>query len=48
MKVLIIEDEKILSDTIKDVLKEDYEVEQAYDGQEGEIFIKKANMMLLF
>lgn len=41
MKVLIIEDEKILSDTIKDVLKEDYEVEQAYDGQEGEIFIKK-------
>ena len=41
MKVLIIEDEKILSDTIKDVLKEDYEVEQAYDGEEGEKFAKK-------
>ena len=41
MKVLIIGDEKILSDTIKDVLKEDYEVEQAYDGEEGEKFAKK-------
>lgn len=41
MKILIIEDEKILSDTIKDVLNEDYEIEQAYDGKEGEKFAKK-------
>lgn len=41
MNVLIIEDEKILSDTIKDVLKEEYEVDQAYDGQEGELYAKQ-------
>ena len=41
MKVLIIEDEKILSDTIKEVLKDDYEVDQAYNGEEGELYAKK-------
>lgn len=32
MNVLIIEDEKILSDTIKEVLKDEYEIDQAYNG----------------
>lgn len=38
MQVLIIEDDKILSDTIKQCIKGKYEVEQAYDGQEGILF----------
>ena len=41
MKILLIEDEKILSNTIKDVLKKEYEVEQAFDGLEGELFAKQ-------
>ena len=41
MKILIIEDEKILSDTIKEVLKENYEVDQVYNGKEGELCAKK-------
>ena len=41
MKVLIIEDEKILSNTIKEVLSDDYEVNQAFDGKEGVICAKK-------
>lgn len=35
MKVLIIEDDKILSDFIKKTICEKYEVEQEYDGIEG-------------
>ena len=38
MQVLIIEDDKILSDTIKQCIKEKYQVEQAFDGQEGVLF----------
>lgn len=38
MQVLIIEDDKILSDTIKQCIKEKYQVEQAYDGQEGVLY----------
>lgn len=38
MQILIIEDDKILSDTIKQCLKNKYQVEQAYDGQEGVLF----------
>ncbi len=35
MKLLIVEDDKNLSDTIKQCLKNDYDIEQAYDGYEG-------------
>lgn len=41
MKVLLIEDEKILSNTIKDLLKNEYEVDQAFDGLEGELYAKQ-------
>ena len=35
MKILIVEDDKILSETIKQVLQEDYETNQEYDGKSG-------------
>lgn len=35
MKILIVEDDKNLSDTIKQCLNKDYDIEQAYDGYEG-------------
>lgn len=35
MKILIIEDDEILSDTIKQCMINQYDVEQAYDGEEG-------------
>lgn len=38
MKVLIIEDDKILSDTIKQILQNNYEIEQAFDGEEGVLY----------
>ena len=38
MKILIIEDDKILSSTIKQCLEKNYETEQAYDGEEGELY----------
>lgn len=38
MQVLIVEDDKILSDTIKQCIKSKYSVEQAHDGQEGVLF----------
>lgn len=38
MQVLIIEDDKILSDTIKQCIKGKYQVEQAFDGQEGVLY----------
>lgn len=41
MKVLLIEDEKILSNTIKDTLKNEYEVDQAFEGLEGELYAKQ-------
>lgn len=40
MKVLIVEDDKILSDTIKQCIEKNYNVEQAYDGYEGYMFAK--------
>ncbi len=40
MKALIIEDDKILSDTIKQCIEKKYSVEQAFDGYEGYIFAK--------
>ena len=41
MRILLIEDEKILSDTIKDILKNEYEVDQAFDGEEGELYAEQ-------
>ena len=35
MKILIVEDDSTLSDTIKQCLEKDYDIEQAYDGYEG-------------
>ena len=41
MQVLIIEDDKILSDTIMQCIKGKYQVEQAYDGQEGVLYAEQ-------
>lgn len=41
MKVLIVEDDRILSDTIKQCIEKKYSVEQAYDGYEGYMFAKE-------
>ena len=38
MKVLIIEDDKILSNTIKQIIEKNYDVEQAFDGEEGVLY----------
>lgn len=40
MKVLIVEDDEILSDTIKQCIDKYYNVEQAYDGYGGYMFAK--------
>lgn len=41
MKILIIEDEKILSDTIKQCICKKFQTEQAYDGYEGYTYAKE-------
>lgn len=41
MNILLIEDEKILSNTIKQTLESEYEVEQSFDGEEGELYAKQ-------
>lgn len=41
MKILIIEDDEILSDTIKQCVKNTYEVEQAFDGEEGVLYAQQ-------
>ena len=41
MKVLIVEDDKILSDTIKQCIEKKFNTEQAYDGYEGYMFAKQ-------
>ena len=41
MKALIVEDDKILSDTIKQCIENKFSVEQAYDGYEGYMFAKE-------
>ena len=38
MKVLIVEDDKILSNTIKQIIEKNYDVEQAFDGEEGVLY----------
>ena len=41
MKVLIIEDEKVLSDTIHQCICKEFQTEQAYDGYEGYTYAKE-------
>ena len=41
MKVLIIEDDKILSRTIEQCVKNDYDVDCAYDGEEGVLYARQ-------
>ena len=40
MKVLIIEDEKVLSDTISQCIFKEFQTEQSYDGYEGYTYAK--------
>ena len=35
MKVLIVEDDKVLSDTIKRTISDKYQVDQEFDGMSG-------------
>ena len=41
MKILIIEDDKILSKTIRQCIKNSYDTDQAYDGEEGILYAKQ-------
>ena len=41
MKILIIEDDKILSRTIEQCIHDKYDVDKAYDGEEGILFAKQ-------
>ena len=41
MKILIVEDDKILSDTIKQCIEKEYQTEQAYDGYDGYMLAKE-------
>ena len=41
MKILIIEDDKIISDTIKECIYKMYDIEQAYDGYDGYMMAKE-------
>lgn len=43
MKLLIIEDDKYISETIKEITHELFEVEQAFDGEEG-LFLAEQNI----
>lgn len=43
MKLLIIEDDKFLSDTIKETTQEMFDIEQAFDGEEG-LFLAEQNI----
>ena len=41
MKILIVEDDKILARTIEQVLSEKYDIDKAYDGEEGILYAKQ-------
>lgn len=41
MKVLIIEDDKILSNTVKQCIEKKFSVEQAFDGEEGILYARQ-------
>ena len=38
MKSLLVEDEKVLSNYIKKIFEDEYDVEQVYDGEEAELY----------
>lgn len=42
MNILIVEDDKILSDTIKQCIQKQYNVEQAFDGYDGYMLAKES------
>lgn len=41
MRILIIEDDKILAKTVEQCIREKYEVDHAYDGEEGMLYAKQ-------
>ena len=41
MKVLIIEDDKILSNTIEQCISSKFDVDKAYDGEEGVLYARE-------
>lgn len=41
MEILIVEDEKVLSDTIKQCISKKFETKQAYDGYDGYMYAKE-------
>lgn len=41
MKILLVEDEKNLSNAIKESLKDEYDIEQAFDGEEAWLYAKQ-------
>ena len=41
MKILLVEDEKDLSNAIKESLQDEYDVEQVFDGEEAELYAKQ-------
>ena len=41
MKILLVEDEKNLSNAIRESLKDEYDVEQAFDGEEAWLYAKQ-------
>ncbi len=41
MRILIVEDDKILAKTVEQCLGSDYEVDHAYDGEEGFLYAKQ-------
>lgn len=41
MRILIIEDDKILSKTIEQCIKGKYDIDKAYDGEEGVLFARQ-------
>lgn len=43
MKLLIIEDDKYISETIKEITQDMFEIEQAFDGEEG-LFLAEQNI----
>ena len=41
MKVLVVEDDKILAKTIEQILSSRYDIDHAYDGEEGLLYAEQ-------
>ena len=41
MRILIVEDDRILAQTIEQILKSKYDIDHAYDGEEGLLYAKQ-------